>query len=101
IGLAPRRRVIVVVLIVEASIASLNVARTFSLTDTPVAASAGAVELTVGGVVSAGVPVVKVHTTSLGSALPARSRAPVVILAVYVVLGARFAEGAKVAVLPA
>src|SRR5512135_2606584 len=46
----------VVVLIVEGSIASLKVAAIFLLIATPVAAFAGSVELTVGGVVSAGMP---------------------------------------------
>src|SRR5438105_991592 len=63
------------------------------LIGTAVAASAGTVALTVGGVVSGVTPVVKVHTKSVGSGLPARSVAAVVIAAVYVVRGARVPAG--------
>src|SRR3989442_30097 len=49
-------RVTLVVLIVEAVIASLKVAVTFAPTATPVAPLAGAVPVTVGGVVSGGAP---------------------------------------------
>ena len=47
------------------------------------------------------VPVVKLHTKLLTRALPARSLTPVVIVAVYTVLGARLLDGVKVAVTPA
>ena len=49
---------------------------------TPVAALAGTMKLTVGRVVSVVVPVVKLQTKAVASALPARSLAPVVIVAV-------------------
>ncbi len=44
--------------------------------------SAGLVEVTVGAVVSAVAPVVKLQTNALARALPARSSAPVEIVAV-------------------
>src|SRR5437773_505595 len=66
--------------------------------DTPVAEFAGTVALTVGAVVSGITPVVKLHTKSAASALPARSLAPALIVAVYVVRDARLPAGAKVAV---
>src|SRR2546425_4099759 len=69
-------RVTLVVLIVEAVIASLNVAVTFVPTATPVAPLAGAVPVTVGGVVSAAAAVVKVQVLSRTSALPARAFTP-------------------------
>ena len=46
------------------------------------------------------VPVVKFHTKGAANALPARSFAPVVIVAVNGVLGARLLAGVKVAVVP-
>ena len=70
-------------MIVKGSIDSLKVAATCWLRTTPMAPFAGSVELTVGAVVSGTVPVVKLHTLSTASALPARSLAPVVIVAVY------------------
>src|ERR1041385_972754 len=88
------------VLIVEGSIASLKVVLMLWLIATPVAALAGSVELTVGRVVSGAAPVVKLHPKLLSSRLPARSFAPVVIVAVNVVRGARSAAGLKVAVVP-
>ena len=68
---------------------------------TAVAALAGRVELTVGAVVSEVAPVVKLQMKSVASALPARSLAPVVTVAVYAVSGARLPAGVKVAVTPA
>lgn len=65
-----------------------------------VRAAAGFVESTVGFVESEAIPVVKVHTKSFKSAFPVVSVAPVEIVAVYVVLSARFTAGAKVAVAP-
>src|SRR5438477_96561 len=62
------------------------------LIGTAAAALTGRVALTVGRVVSGAAPVVKVQTKSVGSGLPARSLAAVVIVAVYVVRGARTAE---------
>ncbi len=61
-NVAPCCKVIVKVVIVNGFIASLNVAVIFPFTDTPVAPLAGTVEITTGGVTSAVVPVVKVHT---------------------------------------
>src|ERR1700730_16763110 len=89
------------VLIVEGYIASLKVTLMVWLIATAVAPLAGTVELTVGGVVSAVTPVVKLQLKSVASSLPARSLAPVVIVAVYVVTGARALPGVKVAVTPA
>ena len=99
-GVVPCFKVKVLVLIVDASIASLNVLAICPLRPTPLAVLAGTVALTVGAVVSGATPVVKLQTKSAASALPARSLAPGLILAVYTVLGARFAAGAKVAVTP-
>jgi hypothetical protein len=64
-----------------------------------VAAFKGFVEITVGAVVSAVAPVVKVQTKLLANEVPDRSLAPVVIVAVKVVLAARLAVGAKIAIL--
>ena len=49
---------------------------------TPVTVLAGTVALTVGAVVSGTTPVVKLQLMSEASALPARSLAPVLIVAV-------------------
>src|SRR5438046_288096 len=89
------------VLIVRGSIASLKVALMVWLIGTAVAPSAGTVELTVGLVVSGVAPVVKLQPKLAASALPARSMAPVEIVAVYAVRGARAPAGVKVAVTPA
>jgi hypothetical protein len=77
--------------IVEGSIASLNVAEMLLATAT---AKTGLVESTRGGVVSRMGPVVKPHTKLAASAWPDESLAPVVMLAV------RLLDGAKVAVVP-
>src|SRR5205807_2242582 len=89
------------VLIVKGSIASLKVALMVRLIATARSPLAGTVELTVGGVVSGVTPVVKLQRKSVAGALPARSLAPVVIVAVYAVRGARALAGVKVAVTPA
>src|SRR6266513_6029581 len=89
------------VLIVNGSIGSLNVALMVWLIATAVAPLTGTVKLTVGGVVSGIAPVVKPQPKSAASALPARSLAPVVIVAVNVARGARTLAGVKVAVTPA
>src|SRR5947208_6594258 len=89
------------VLIVKGFIASLKVALMVWLIGTAVAPLAGTVALTVGGVVSRVAPVVKLQLKPVVSALPARSLAPVVTVAVYVVSGARALAGVKVAVNPA
>jgi len=99
-GVVPCFRVKVDVVIVKGSIVSLNVTRIFVLIGTPVAAEAGDVNVTRGGVVSGSAPVVKLHTKLAASALPAGSLAPVVIVAVCAALAARLLEGAKVAVTP-
>jgi len=81
--------------IVAAFIASLKVAEIFVLVGTPVAPFAGLVEVTVGMLA-----VVKVQTKLLASALPAGSLAPVVIVPVNLVLGARLLASVNVAVVP-
>jgi hypothetical protein len=70
------------VVIVSGSIASLKVALTVWLIPTPVAALTGTVELTVGAVTSGLEPVVKLQLKFATSALPAKSLAAVVIVAV-------------------
>ena len=85
---------------VVGSIASLNVALTVLLSGTPVAPFTGLVRVIVGAVELAVVPVVKVHTKLLANALPAKSFAPVVMVAVNKVLGARLLAGVNVAVAP-
>src|SRR5881396_2268799 len=89
------------VLIVNGSIGSLKVALMVWLIGTAVAPLAGTVELTDGAVVSRVAPVVKLQLKPVASALPARSLAPVVIVAVYAVSGARSLPGVNVAVKPA
>src|SRR5207253_200830 len=89
------------VLIVKGSIASLKVALMVWLIATARSAVAGTVALTSGRVVSGVTPVVKLQLKSVASALPARSLAPVVTVAVYAVRGARALAGVKVAVTPA
>ena len=88
-------------LIVKGFIALLKVALIVWLMATAPAPLAGTVELTVGRVVSGVAPVVKLQPKSVASALPARSLAPVVTVAVNVVRGARALAGVKVAVTPA
>src|SRR5437667_431689 len=89
------------VVTVKGSIASLNVALMVWLIATSVAPLAGTVKLTVGGVVSGVAPVVKLQLKFAASPLLAKSLAPVVIVAVYAVRGARALAGVKVAVTPA
>jgi hypothetical protein len=86
----------VVVLIVVASIGTLNVALTVELSATPTAPFNGTVDTTVGGGA-----VVKVHRELAARGEPVGSFAPVVIVAVNKVLLARTAVGANVAVVPA
>ena len=78
-------------------IGSEKVADTEVFSATPVAAFAGDVADTVGGVVSGTAPVAKFQVKLAASALPAEFVAPVVIVAVYGVLAASGAEGVKVA----
>jgi hypothetical protein len=95
-GVAPGPvKVNVAASIVAGFIASLNLAETRVLTGTAVAPFAGTVEITFGA------PVVKLHTKLAANALPNVSFAPVVIVAVKVVPGARLADGRKVAILVA
>jgi len=86
----------VVVLIVLASIGTLNVAARTTPSATPTALLAG----TVGGTTAGGGAVVKVHTKLAASGVPEVSFAPVVIVAVNKVLLARIDAGVNVAVLP-
>src|SRR5690349_15660501 len=88
------------VLMVKGSIASLKVALMVWLMATPVAALAGTVRVTVGGVVTRAATVVKHQLKLVARGLPARSLAAVVIVAVNVVRGARALAGVKVAVVP-
>jgi hypothetical protein len=76
-------RVKLPVVSVELVIASEKVADTEEFNATPVAAFAGEVEDTNGGVVSGATPVVKFQTKLAPSALPAESFAPVVMVAMY------------------
>ncbi|GMU35413.1 MAG: hypothetical protein AMXMBFR20_32850 [Planctomycetia bacterium] len=99
-GVAPGPvKITVAAVIVEGSIASVKVAAKVVLIATPVATLTGIVELTTGAVVSGAVPVEKLHTKLLGRAFPARSFAPIVIVAVKVVPAARLLVGVKVAML--
>ena len=100
-GVVPCFKVKLAVLIVKGSIASLKARAIFWLAATPVAALAGTVTLTTGGVVSGVTPVVKLQQKPVASAVPARFLAPVVTAAVYTVRGARVLAGVKVAVTPA
>src|ERR1700720_1996994 len=75
--------------------ASLNVAVIFRLMGILIAALTGLVEITVGAV-----PVVKLHTKLVARAVPTASVAPVLIVAVYIELGASSVAGVKVAVVP-
>ena len=70
-------RVIVDVLIVVASIVSLNVTITFEFVATFVAPGAGTRETIVGGVLSVTAAVVKADATAAASGFPARSFTPV------------------------
>ena len=84
----------VAALMVAAFMASLNVAEMVVLTATAVAPFTGTVETTLGGGA-----VVKAHTKLAARALPWVLCAAGVTVAVYWVLAARAAVGAKVAVL--
>jgi len=96
-GVAPGPVTVKVVPVMVAGfMGALNVAEMSVLTATAVAPFTGTVDTTVGGGA-----VVKVHTKLAGSAAPVGSFAPVVIVAVYSVLLARFSVGVNVAVLPA
>ena len=81
--------------IVAGFMASLNVAAIVVLTATVVAPLTGIVEMTAGGAA-----VVKLHAKLARNARPAKSCAPVVIVAVRMVLLARTDVGVNVAVPP-
>lgn len=85
---------------VEVVIASEKVTETEEFVATPVAAFAGAVAETVGGVESAEAPVVKLQAKSDASALPDESWATVLMVAVYCVFAARLEDGTNIATLP-
>lgn len=85
---------------VELVIALEKVTDTEEFVATSVAAFAGDVADTVGGVVSNVTPVVKFQLKLVANELPATSFTAVVMVAVYWVLGSRLAEGTYVAVLP-
>ena len=90
----------VAVVSVALFIGSENIAANAELSAMPVAPFNGEVDSTVGGVVSGAAAVVNDQLTFDASALPATSRAPVVMVAVNCVLPASDAFGVKVAVLP-
>jgi hypothetical protein len=79
----------------------LNVVLTVVSMNTLPAALAGFVEVIVGPTRLVAKPVVKLQAKLAAIATPVRSFAAVVIVAVYCVLAARLAVGAKIAVLPA
>jgi hypothetical protein len=81
---------------VAAFMASLNLAEMVVLTATSLAPVIGTVEITLGGGA-----VVKVHAKLAARGAPVGSFAPVVIVAVYMVLVVRATVGANVAVTPA
>jgi hypothetical protein len=93
-------RVKLAVFSVEFVIASEKFADTEEFSATPVAAFAGNVADTIGGVVSGAAAVVNCQLKLAASALPAASFAAAVMVAVYCVLPARGADGVNVAVLP-
>jgi hypothetical protein len=77
---------------------SLNEAEILLLVAAPTAPGAGTVIVTVGRVVSLVAAVVKLHTTLLASGMPRAFCAPVVTVAMQVVLGGRATFGTSVAV---
>jgi hypothetical protein len=85
---------------VELFIASENVADREELSATPTAPFCGEIADTVGGVVSGTAPVVKFQMYGVDKALPAKSSAAVVMVAVYCVFDARGADGIRVTVSP-
>lgn len=87
---------------VEFIIGSVKVADIEAFNATPVAALAGDVAMTRGGVVSVAAPaaVVNIQVKLPPSALPAASCAALVTVAMYWVPPARFATGVSLAVLP-
>ena len=88
------------VVMLAAFMASLKLAVIAVLIATIVAPLAGKTVLTVGAVVSGAALVVKLQVNGAASALPARSRTAVVIVAAQVVLEGSGLLGVKVATLP-
>jgi hypothetical protein len=82
--------------VLAASMASLNVTITAASACTPTASAAGSCDTIHGRTRSGGGTVVKLHDTGAASGFPARSLAPVVTVAVYVVSQARGLHGTKV-----
>jgi hypothetical protein len=80
--LAELRNWKLVVVMVDAVIASLNVAVMGAVRLTPVAPLAGTIAVTVGGVVSAAAAVVNDHDLAAAMALPAVSVTPTLTVAV-------------------
>ena len=85
---------------VSGFICSLKVAAMSVLTAAPVAFAAGRVEVTVGAITSAVVPVVKLQLNAVAMALLAASFTPVEILALHVTPVGRDDAGVNVATLP-
>jgi len=94
----PWRRVKVAAVRVAVSITLLKLATTGALMATAVAFAAGLMELTAGGMIAA--VVVKLQERLAEMLAPAADMAPVLMVAVNRLLGARGLEGAKVAVRP-
>lgn len=84
---------------VELVIASEKIADTEEFVATPIAELAGDVAETVGGVLSALVPVLRLQVKLAARGLPAASCAAVVMVAVYCVFAERLLEGTNMAVL--
>src|ERR1700731_245609 len=82
VPLTPGETVKVVVFTVETFMASLKVAATTLLEQTPTEPFGGLTESTVGGGLHPLATVVKLQTKLLARALPNRSRAPIVMVAV-------------------
>jgi hypothetical protein len=78
----------------------LNVALIDALVGTAVAELAGVVRVIVGAIWSGPEPVLKVQMNAIANGFPARSVAPVVIVAINCVLAARALAGENVAVVP-
>jgi hypothetical protein len=91
-------RVKIAAVIVAGFIASSKAAVIAVLNATPVALLRGVTAVTVGGVVLATEPVVKLQTKLLASAAPSTVVTPVVIVAVKVEFTARSADGVNVTV---
>lgn len=99
-GVVPCIRVNAGSVIVNGSMASLNVAKTRELTGTAVRSMAGMVEVTTGALVSDRVPVEKAHERSAARARPVSDTARVVTVAVKSPVGASAAVGEKMACFP-